>query len=190
MNGTQASKALGVTIQTLRRWADAGKIDYTRTKGGHRRYDLSPPKTISDGRKIIYARVSSKKQSADLERQVEFLKARYPDYEVIKEIGSGINYERPHFKGILEQLFSRDISECVISSRDRFARYGGFFEWLFKKFGAKLSVVQQDEDPDESLAADLMEVITVFSARYHGRRKYKDRKKSANIPDDESEEEV
>ncbi|MFN2149494.1 MAG: helix-turn-helix domain-containing protein [Anaerolineales bacterium] len=38
---TEASKILGVHPSTLRRWADADQVPYTRTHGGHRRFSLT-----------------------------------------------------------------------------------------------------------------------------------------------------
>lgn len=36
----EACKRLGVHINTLRNWANAGKIDYIRTGGNQRRYNV------------------------------------------------------------------------------------------------------------------------------------------------------
>lgn len=97
----EAQEFYKVKEQTLRDWANSGNINHIVTTGGHRRYCIS--RSPSEHRKkIIYARVSSKKQENDLERQVKYLQKRYPDYEVIKDIGSGINYKRKGFRGILE----------------------------------------------------------------------------------------
>ena len=35
----QAAELLGVSVDTVRRWADAGRIDTVRTEGGHRLVD-------------------------------------------------------------------------------------------------------------------------------------------------------
>ena len=174
MNASAAAKQLHISKQTLRRWALAGKLNFTHTPGGHRRYILPEIPVAGKKRRIIYARVSSAKQREDLERQATFISQKYPDYEIIKEIGSGINYERPKFKSILEQLFKGNIEECVVSSSDRFARYGRFFRWLFSQFNAKLTILSEEEGADTyDLTTDLMEIITVFVARYHGRRRYR-----------------
>jgi predicted site-specific integrase-resolvase len=112
-----------------------------------------------------------------LDRQISFLQRRYKSHEVIKDIGSGLNFKRRGFKTILEQLFVGRIKEVVIASADRFSRFGtrDFFEWLFSHFGARLVILNHKkcQDPEEELAEDLLEIITVFSARYYGRRSYK-----------------
>lgn len=43
---------------------------------------------------VVYARVSSRKQQDDLERQVAYLKTKEPHAEVITNIASGLNFKR------------------------------------------------------------------------------------------------
>lgn len=192
-NPKKTAEYFGVTTSALRTWANKGFIEYTTTDGGHRRYKL-PDETkenIKKSKKYIYARVSSKKQEEDLERQVEFLKQEYPSYEVVTDIGSGLNFKRQGFRTILEQLFEGDIGEVVISSSDRFSRFGtrDFFWWLFEHFGGKLTILKdkQHASPDEELSQDLLEIITVFTARHHGRRSYTNNKKDSDIPESDAE---
>lgn len=174
----EASEHFKVTENTLRTWSKQGKIRYEVTSGGHRRY-LVVDEHLRQRKNIIYARVSSKKQKGDLERQVNFIREKYPNHEVITDIGSGINYKRPGFISILEQLFQGNIGEVVVYSSDRFARLGAgeLFIWMFRQFDAKLMFIIENSEEDETeFTSDLMEVITVFSARYYGKRKYKGQK--------------
>lgn len=188
----QAVKAYGVHIDTLRRWADEGSINFTRTNKGHRRYEPPTAELKADeARCIVYARVSSDKQRGDLERQIEFLHRKYPSYQIVKDIGSGLNFKRQGFKYILEQLLERNIKEVVVASADRFSRFGtrDFFDWLFIKHDAKLTVYNKPpkDSPDE-LTNELLEVITVYTARHHGRRRYNNNKKNTNISNPSTEE--
>ena len=181
LNPREARKKLGISDATLHRWEAKGKIKTIKTPGGHRRYEI--PFRNEGGKKILYARVSSQKQAEDLQRQIAFLKEKYPDYEVKSDIGSGINYERKEFKWILEQLFEGNIYEVVVASRDRFARVSGgsdFFTWIFEKFGGKLTILQDtvEKTGEQRMAEELIEVITVYAASYHGKRKYKNRAKA------------
>ena len=168
-----------VSSATLRRWARDGQINYKATNGGHYRYYIDeyddPNTIISSGEYIIYARVSSAKQHQDLQRQISSLQAEFPKYKLVTDIGSGINYQRKGFQTILEQLFNRNIKEVVVAYPDRWSRLGfDLFEWIFEKFGAKLTYINQNnKTPQEELLSDVMEVFTVFSARYYGSRKYK-----------------
>jgi excisionase family DNA binding protein len=180
----EASEYYKVCTGTLREWADQGKIQFTKTSGGHRRYGISDEKS-TDKQDYIYTRVSSKKQIGDLQRQTNYLKKGYPNYSIVEDIGSGLNFKRQGFRKILEQLFKGNIGEVIVSSSDRFSRFGtrDFFVWLFNTFGGKLTILkdQQYASPNEELAEDLLEIITVFSARYYGRRKT-DNKKDKNLP--------
>jgi predicted site-specific integrase-resolvase len=178
VSAAEASKIFKVHSETLRDWANKGKIEYFKTPGGHRRYKIPD---ANDGQpdtrfRYVYARVSSTKQDGDLQRQVKYLTKKHPDYSVIKDIGSGLNFKRQGFRKILEQLFEGNISEVVVSSSDRFSRFGAreFFVWLFEHFGAKLTILENKNyaNPTEELSGDLLEIVTVFAARYHGRRKY------------------
>lgn len=99
----QAAEALGVSVQTLRRWEREGKIAPERTKGGQRRYDLSAFRPdefrAGDTRKTVaYARVSSGDQRSDLERQKQVLEAYCAaqgwTFEVVSDLGSGMNYRK------------------------------------------------------------------------------------------------
>lgn len=177
----EAAKYYGVSENTLRLWEKDGKIQAKRTDGGHRRYLL--PKINETRRNILYARVSSRKQEQDLERQIKYLQSKYPNYEVIKDIGSGINYKRPGFKTILGELFRYNIAEVVVASSDRFTRLGAndLFKWIFPQFGAKLVFLQDiDAEYEDGLTSELMEIITVFTSRYYGKRKY-NKQKSQNL---------
>jgi excisionase family DNA binding protein len=91
-----ATQVLGVNERTLRRWAEEGKIEFIKTPSGQRRYNIQGYTTqfVSDRTDVIYARVSSKAQKPDLERQVAALSSRYPEAEIISEIGGGLNFKR------------------------------------------------------------------------------------------------
>lgn len=172
VSSRKAKTYYGVCDQTLRNWADEGKIEFILTKGNQRRY-----KIIKEDSKVsvIYGRVSSKKQEKDLDRQIEYLRRMHPRHKIIRDIGSGINYKREGFRWILEQLFKGNLRECVVASGDRFSGFGtDLFEWIFEQFEAKLVILddQRSKSKKEEFAEDLMEIITVFTARYHGTRNY------------------
>ena len=174
-NPKEASKYYNVSEQALRSWAIQGKIKYFTTKGGHRRYSISDQECKQEPtEKIVYARVSSKKQQGDLDRQIKFLQTKYPKHKIISDIGSGINFKRKGFKRILEGIFKGIIKEVVVSKRDRFTRFGfELFEWIFKEHNALLlsDSTSPEKSSEEELSEDLMAIITVFSSRYYGRRR-------------------
>ena len=86
---------LGLHPNTLRKYADEGKINYIKNEAGQRLYDVESYKRDAVSASVVcYCRVSSAKQKDDLERQVEFMRGRYPDSEVVKDVGSGLNFKR------------------------------------------------------------------------------------------------
>ena len=194
LKAAEAAKHYGIAISTLRAWARNEQIPVQRVGNGHYRYVVQQnvPVVIDDDTdnalsgNIIYTRVSSRKQQDDLKRQSSWLQKRYPRYRLVTDIGSGINYARPGFKAILEALFKGNIKQVVVAHKDRFSRFGfDFFTWMFSQFGAELVTVENESTARNTtveLAQDLMEIITVFSARYHGRRKYTMHKKVKVLP--------
>ncbi|QKE50207.1 DNA polymerase family X [Faustovirus] len=191
---SEACKYYKVKPQTLRLWAKKGKIEFIKEKNKPRRYKLGQRPAYGEETvkeevkkeklKIIYGRVSSRKQSEDLERQVEFLKERYPNHQIKKEIGSGANSRRKEFRWILQQLFEGNIEEVIISYPDRWTRTGyEFFEWLFTYFGAKLVYVEDrlKVSKEQKLTEELMGLLTSYTAKIHGRRKYRNKKNTDKV---------
>ena len=182
----EASRILGVHPQTLRVWAREGRINYIRTEGNQRRYDvdsyigLAKP-TVT----VCYCRVSSKKQSADLDRQVAFMRERYPEAEIVSDVGSGLNFRRRGLLSILERVHAGEKLTVVVAYRDRLARFGTeLIETLLERNGGELVVLnQRDLSPEEELTADLISILTVFGARVNGLRRYrKEIKEDTSLP--------
>jgi predicted site-specific integrase-resolvase len=175
----KAVEVLGVAANTLRALEGKGEIEVIRISG-QRKYNVK--KFVEDNKinsktkhRIIYCRVSSRKQAADLERQVTFLTDLYPEHEIIQEIASGINDERKGIQKILEYAVRGELEEVVVTYRDRLARFGfNIIKQVIELSGAKLLVHNQSElSPDEELASDLVSIITVYGAKIHGSRRYK-----------------
>jgi predicted site-specific integrase-resolvase len=186
---SEAAKALGVSITTLRRWEAEGKLLPERTTSGHRRYDLAKLKpelfraAPDERRTIAYARVSSQDQKQDLERQkqvLEFYCAKQGwTFEIIADLGSGMNYYKKGLKKLLEELIEGRIGRLVLTHKDRLLRFGA--ELVFAICEVKqveVVILNQGEDTtfEEDLAKDVLEIITVFSARLYGCRSHKNQK--------------
>ena len=172
----EVSLILGVHPQTLRKWASDGSIEHIRTQSGQRRYDVESYLGRSrPAQTICYCRVSSKKQSADLDRQIAFMRARYPDAEIVTDIGSGLNFKRRGLLAILERLHAGDKLRVVVAYRDRLARFGTeLIKVLLERNGGELVVLsQRDLSPEEELTTDLLAILTVFGARVNGLRRYR-----------------
>ena len=176
----QAADMSGFHPNTIRRWADDGTIPSYRTKGGHRRvciddYIKSPDAPSEERVTICYCRVSSPKQRDDLTRQVEYMLERYPDAEIVKDIGSGINFERKGLRSILERAMRGAVVTLVVAYRDRIARFGSqLIEFVLQQSGGQLVVLNEVSlSPEQELTTDLLTILHVFSCRLHGLRKYK-----------------
>ncbi len=182
--GEMASR-LGVAVVTLRRWDREGRLKPTlRTLGGHRRYGEVTQSAST--RTVLYARVSSHDQKADLDRQKVRLSAYaeahgWSDCEVISDLGSGLNFRKRGLLRLLDLIVRGAIARLVIENKDRLFRFGT--DLLFR-FGADLLfrlcaargidvvIVEADVKPsfEVDLARDVLEIITVFSARLYGAR--------------------
>jgi putative resolvase len=176
LTSKQTTKVLGVHANTLRRWASQGKIKFIFTPAHQRLYDVDDFLGHNSAkRRICYCRVSSSKQRDDLERQVNFMQEKFPQHELITDIGSGLNFKRKGFRSILESICSGMVSEVVVAHRDRLCRFGtDLIRHILEYFGGKLVVLNETKcSPQEELVQDLLSIITVFSCRVHGLRKYK-----------------
>lgn len=176
----KATRLLGVHINTLRNWDRDNKIETKRTPGNHRLFNVEtfcdPEDQKKDRRDYIYARVSSRKQIADLERQIASMSAEYPQHKIIRDVGSGINWKRPGLKTLLRLCMERKVREVVVAHRDRLSRLAfDLIEFIVKETGGKLVVQNQppERSSDEELGEDLLSIIHVFSCRSYGKRKYR-----------------
>lgn len=177
---SHAAKALGVHPNTLRNWARSGKIETVKTPGGQTHYAIDGILKESSGSIICYCRVSSFKQKDDLERQVEYMRGKYKDAEIVKDIGSGINFKRKGLATILDRLMRGEVITLVVAHRDRLCRFGfELFKHIVSFNGGKIVVLDEGVySPETELTKDLLTILHVFSCRMHGLRKYKDQVKA------------
>lgn len=180
------AKLLNVSVKTLQRWDRKKVLVANRTPTNRRYYTYDQYlqfKGISkdaDSRKVvIYGRVSTRNQSDDLENQVDFLqtyanaKGLIVD-EIIRDYGSGLNYNRKKWNQLLVEVMENKIKIILVSHKDRFVRFG--FDWFEKfcnKFSVKVVVVKNEKlSPHEELVQDILSILHVFSCRLYGLRKY------------------
>jgi len=121
--------------------------------------------------------VSSYKQKDDLDRQIEFMSIRFPEAEVVKDIGSDINFKRKGLKTILESAINGDKLKLVVAHKDRLCRFGfELIEWIIKRNHGEILVLSKSElSPQTELTQDLLTILRVFSCKMHGLRSYKDK---------------
>ena len=193
VNISEAARILGVTTTTLRNRDKKGLLKPDElTKGKARRYRVESLRNINrniiftkdDLKTIAYARVSSHDQKQDLNRQVQLLelyctKHGYK-YEVLQDIGSGMNYYKKGLTRLIDLILDNQVQRLILTHKDRLLRFGA--ELVFSICEAKnveVIIINQGEEPpsfEEELAKDVLEIITVFSARLYGSRSKKNEK--------------
>jgi predicted site-specific integrase-resolvase len=171
------AKENGLTYKTAwRMWRD-GHLPVPAEQLATGTVLVHPPKAQDAGTVVLYARVSSSDQKADMERQLGRL-AEYASKEnltvsrSISEIGSGLNGHRAK---VMHLLADPTVRVIVVEHRDRLARFGSeYIEAAMSASGRKLIVVDQSEMKDD-LVQDMIAVLTSFCARLYGRRSAKNR---------------
>jgi len=189
---SDAAKELGISTKTLRRWADAGKIRAERSPTGQRRFFLADIKRITprelnqldDRITINYARVSSHDQKEDLVRQVQALEAFSAangwKFETIQDLGSGLNYQKKGLQKLLKRIMQGDVARLVLTHKDRLLRLGAELVFaMCEEFETEVVIINKTLEEitfEQELVQDVIELITVFSARLYGSRSKKNKK--------------
>jgi len=184
-----AAKHFGVSQETLRRWEKSGKIFVERTPKGHRRFDLSKYSSVHSKQcdltknTLGYARVSSHDQKDDLVRQAQvienFCAANGWAHEIIQDLGSGLNFHKRGLKKLIQNICSKKIDRLVLTHKDRLLRFGSELIFsLCEEFGVEVVIMNKSENTrfEDDLVQDVLEIITVFSARLYGARSRKNQK--------------
>lgn len=203
LKGKQASEKLGIHQRTLYQWESKGWIKTLRTPGGIRYYDVDgylkskecekeneakkEEECLESGLKeldkkeerlnICYVRVSTHGQKSELENQKKFMEKMFPNYEMIEDIGSGINFNRKGLRKIIELSIEGRVNMVVVGNRDRLTRFGfDFISDLIEKYSNGRIVVLNEKEADEpeiELAKDVLQIMNVFVAKMNGMRRYK-----------------
>ena len=192
----QAACMLGVSVTTLRRWEKAGKLTPdSRTFGGHRRYLVTHLEKVTTNTSkleqnlktaVAYGRVSSSDQKSDLMTQEKkltaYCEANFPRFQVICDLGSGLNFKKPGLKKLLRLIFLGQVSHLVLNHKDRLLRFGAeiVFEYC-QHFGVKVVILEEtlSQNFEEELVNDVIQLMTVFSAKLYGKRSHQNRKAMA-----------
>lgn len=183
----KAAEILGVSVQTLRRWEAKGNLLSERKGAGSTRYynvdKLLGLKNTNCDLTIAYARVSSHDQKNDLIRQAKLLStyctSKGWNHEVIQDLGSGMNYHKKGLKRLLDLILEGKIRRLVLTHKDRLLRFGAELIFTLAEIRqVEVVIINQGEDVsfEEELAKDVLEIITVFSARLYGARSHKNKK--------------
>ena len=95
--------------------------------------------------------------------------------QCIEDYGSGLDYNRRKWNGLLDEVMEQKVKTIVIAHKDRFIRFGyDWFERFCMRFHTTILVVNNEElSPQEELVQDIISILHVFSCRLYGLRKYK-----------------
>ena len=162
----------GVHPQTAYRWFREGTMPVPARRLPSGTIMVEVTDDARQGRVVVYARVSSADQRADLDRQVARVTAWVTGRDmavarVVTEVGSALNGRRKKFLGLLRDPA---VSRIVVEHRDRFARFGAeYVEAALAAQGRRLMVVDPAE-VDDDLVRDVTEILTSLCARLYGRR--------------------
>lgn len=195
------SEMIDVSAQTLRNWEKSGKLipDY-KTSSGYRYYSQEQVDAITGNRTNIenritigYCRVSNAKQKDDLERQIQnvkaYLLAQGSPFEIIEDIGSGINYNKKGLLELLQKVIDHKVEKIVVLYKDRLLRFGyELFENIAKSYGVSIEIIDNTEKTEQQeLVEDLVQIMTVFSCKLQGKRAKKTKKMIKELVKDDSE---
>lgn len=181
------AKELGVTPEHVRTMHRTGEVIPARISEKGTRYyseeqlrDLKNSRTPQRDEKVVaYCRVSTKSQKDALEKQVENVKsymyAKGYSFEVITDIGSGINYKNKGLQELISLIDSNQITKLVILHKDRLVGFGfELIQLLCELHDVKIEIIDNSErSNEEELTDDLIEIITAFANRLYGSRSNK-----------------
>ena len=178
------AKTVGVTTTTLRRMHQSGELIPAHiSNGGTRYYSTEQLKLFqsSNTERIVigYCRVSTPSQKDDLETQVQNVKsymyAKGYKFDIIKDIGSGINYKKKGLKELINRIENNEVSKVVILYKDRLIRFGfELIEYLCEINNVEIEVIDNSEcSKEKELTDDLIQIITVFANRLYGQHSKK-----------------
>ena len=179
----KASQLLGISKPTLIRKIKSGEIKAYRV-GREYRIPESEIKRLLEGKTldkvVIYARVSSRDQKEDLERQVEYLKnycssKGYQAVKILTDISSGLNENRRGLKQLFKLVEGGEVGKVVITYRDRLTRFGfKTLEQYFNSHGVEIEVIfDEEKTPEKELVEDLLAIVTSFAGKLYGMRSHK-----------------
>lgn len=210
----KVKEVYNVSPETVRNWARRGQIRYKCVQNATRKTWLFDIESIGEylqnntdevkareekqgkhASRFIYIRVSSAGQSADLERQRELLTKAFPDTEVISDIGSGLDFHRTGFTSLVQKICRDQVSQIVITFRDRLCRFGyEMFELMCREHGCLIMVhgegidhAEHASDPEFELKEDLLSIVNTFVASHNGKRSGMLRKERKRLAEETEE---
>jgi predicted site-specific integrase-resolvase len=176
MKLSEYARQNGISYKTAWRWWKEGTLPGKQMPSGTVIVEEPREPTAMPQRVAVYVRVSSTENRTNLEAQAERVSAYcaahgYQVQQMIKEIGSGLNEQRPKFLAILADP---TITHIVVEHKDRATRFGfRYLETLLAAQGRAIEVVNVAESDTADLVTDLVSIVYSFAARLYGQRRAK-----------------
>ena len=123
---------------------------------------------------VCYARVSSSQNKNNLESQAERIinfanLSGFPVHNVVKEIGSGLNDNRPKLLKILNDC---DVTHIVVEHKDRLTRFGfNYLKLWMESKQCQIIIINNVDTDKEDLMQDFISLVTSMVARLYGLRR-------------------
>ena len=98
---------------------------------------------------------------------------------MIQDLGSGLNFQKRGLKKLIQNICSGKMDRLVLTHKDRLLRFGSELVFsLCEQFGIEVVIMNRSEESsfEDDLVQDVLEIITVFSARLYGARSRKNQK--------------
>lgn len=90
-----------------------------------------------------------------------------------------MNYSKRGLRELLNLISEKSIGRLVITHKDRLLRFGAELVFsMCEMANIEVVIVNSGEETsfEEELASDVLEIITVFSARMYGARSHRNKK--------------
>ena len=126
--------------------------------------------------------MSSSDQKEDLDRQRQrlddYCAQEAKHYEVIDDLGSGLNYKKRGLKKLIHLILGGRVDKLILTHKDRLLRFGSeIIFYLCSYCGTRVEVIDDTGSlsDEECLTRDVLEIITLFSSRLYGKRAHKNK---------------
>jgi predicted site-specific integrase-resolvase len=175
-----ACDMLGISYPTLYKLAEKGDIETIKI-GNRQLYNVNnyftKAKILNPNKKnICYCRVLNKKHKTELDADIKSMAQLYPDYEIISDIGSGMDYERAGLMKILDYAIKGEIENIVISNKNKLVKFGfELIEHIIKIYSSGKIVILNSENevtPSDEISKDITTILNTYPATT-GLKKYK-----------------
>ena len=101
-------------------------------------------------------------------------------FETIQDLGSGLNYNNRGLQKLLKRIMQGDVGRLVLTHKDRLLRWGAELVFaMCAEFETEVIIINKSKESvtfEQELVPDMIELITVFSARLYGSRSQKNQK--------------